>query len=42
MNNATVCCSTEKCFNEVMWAHYADNNAGCVRGFRDLKYLETP
>jgi len=39
---ARICCLTENYKNDVMWSHYADNNAGCVIGFKHLKELDTP
>jgi len=42
IKNARICCLTENYKNDVMWAHYADNNTGCVIGFRLLKHIDTP
>lgn len=39
---ARVFCVTTDPKNEVMWAHYAENNSGCVLGFRHLPNLDTP
>ncbi len=42
INNARILCLTENYNNEVMWAHYAENHHGCVLGFQDIEYLDTP
>jgi len=39
---ARVFCVTTDPQNEVMWAHYAEENSGCVLGLRHLPSYDTP
>jgi hypothetical protein len=40
--DARIFCLTTEYDNDVMWAHYAENNTGCVLGLKHIPELDTP